>query len=449
MTNQQKGRQLSLAEKVDPVHTALVVVDMQNDFCHPDGYHGYNGDDLSMMPGAIANMRRLVLTARQAGTLIVWVRATYDEVVLGEPLAEVLSKGGTSPVRCAEGSWGADFLDELRPLDAPNEIVLTKHRFSAFWDTEIDLTLRSNGIKSVVVAGVITSGCVESTARDAYFRNYYVVLPGDASGSYSRERHDAALRKLALTFGVVTQTDDVARLWSHAAAGPRGWQLDAKRAQVLHTLEQLTDPAHAALVIVDMQNDFCHPDGLMGKRGEDLSHNRTIIATIARLLDSARKAGVMVVHVQAQYGNGSGTPSWLFSADDSKTTLHICLPGSWGAQQVDELAPKDGEPIVVKHRYSAFIDTALELLLRSNGIRSLVVTGTATQACVESTVRDAKMLDYYVTVPRDGVGARARHRHMHDASLEAMGTYFATITDADAVTALWDGSNARSARAAE
>ena len=128
----------------------------------------------------------------------------------------------------------------------------------------------------MVVAGVITSGCVESTARDAYFRNYYVVLPGDASGSYSRERHDAALRKLALTFGVVTQTDDVARLWSHAAAGPRGWQLDAKRAQVLHTLEQLTDPAHAALVIVDMQNDFCHPDGLMGKRGEDLSHNRDI-----------------------------------------------------------------------------------------------------------------------------------------------------------------------------
>lgn len=449
MTKAQKGRQLSLAEKVDPAHAALIVVDMQNDFCHPDGYHGRNGDDLSMMPGAIANMRRLVLTARQAGALIVWVRATYDEVVLGEPLAEVLAKGGSSPVRCAEGSWGADFLDELRPLDAPNEIVLTKHRFSAFWDTEIDLTLRSNGIRSVVVAGVITSGCVESTARDAYFRNYYVVLPGDASGSYSRERHDAALRKLALTFGVVTQTDDVARLWSQAAAGPRGWQLDAKRAQVLHTLEQLTDSAHAALVIVDMQNDFCHAKGLMGQRGEDLSHNRTIIATIARLLESARRAGVMVVHVQAQYGNSSGTPSWLFSADDSKTTQHICLPGSWGAQQVDELAPKDGEPIVVKHRYSAFIDTALELLLRSNGIRSLVVTGTATQACVESTVRDAKMLDYYVTVPRDGVGARARHRHMHDASLEAMGTYFATITDADAVTALWDGSNALSARAAE
>lgn len=445
MTRVEKGRQLSLAEKVDPAHAALVVIDMQNDFCHPEGYHGREGADLSMMPGAAANLLRLVATARAAGALIVWVRATYDEVVLGEPLAEVLAKGGVSPVRCAEGSWGADWFGDLRPHDAPNEIVLTKHRFSAFWDTEIDLTLRSNGIKTVVVAGVITSGCVESTARDAYFRNYYVVLPGDASGSYSRERHDASLRKLALTFGVVTRTEDVAQHWTRAAPDARGWQLDSKRALVLHTLEQLTDPAHSALVIVDMQNDFCHPRGVMGQRGEDLSHNRAIIAAIARLLDAARRAGVLVIHIQAQYGNASGTASWLFSADDSKTTQYICLPGSWGAQQIDELAPAPGEPVVIKHRYSAFIDTGLELLLRSNGIRALAVTGTATQACVESTVRDAKMMDYYVTVPRDGVGARARHRHMHEASLEAMGTYFATVTDAEAIAAIWDARARRQA----
>jgi nicotinamidase-related amidase len=93
--------------------------------------------------------------------------------------------------------------------------------------------------------------------------------------------------------------------------------------------------------------------------------------------------------------------------------------------------------VVVKHRLSAFVDTGLDLLLRSNGIRALVVVGTATQACIESTVRDARFRDYVVVVPEDAVGARGRMRHMHEASLEVMRAYFAEVVPAARVLARW------------
>ncbi len=295
MTKLDKGRAVPFAEKISAASTALIVVDVQNDFCHPDGYHAKAGADMSMMPAMAANMGRLVDAARKAGALIVWVRATYDEIFQGAPLGEQMTKGGNALERCREGSWGADWFGDLRPNEAPNELVVTKHRYSAFWDTEIDLYLRSNGIASVVVAGVITSGCVESTARDAFFRNYYVVLPGDASASYARERHDASLRKMGLTMANVTASAEVAAVWQDTAPGPRGWHVAEKEARRLSALHQMVDPAHTAFLVVDLQNDFCHDDGLMGRRNEGLKHNQSILPTVQKTLAAARRAGAMIV----------------------------------------------------------------------------------------------------------------------------------------------------------
>jgi ureidoacrylate peracid hydrolase len=101
------------------------------------------------------------------------------------------------------------------------------------------------------------------------------------------------------------------------------------------------------------------------------------------------------------------------------------------------LAPFDGEEVVPKHRYSGFTDTRMETLLRANGIRTLVVTGTATQTCVESTVRDGQMRDYRIVLPRDGVASRGRHAHLKEASLETMGLYFADVVAARDVAAAW------------
>jgi nicotinamidase-related amidase len=432
-----KARALGFAERVDPASTALLVIDVQNNFCHPQGYHGRAGADLSAMPAMAERVAALVEAARRAGVFIIWVRATYDLIHQGAALAEQLAKGGRDPLRCAEGSWEAEWLAPLAPADAPNEVVVTKHRYSAFWDTAIDLYLRANGIGSVVLAGVVTSGCVDSTARDAFFRNQAVVLAADACADNAPARHAAALAKLGMTFGMACPAQQVIDAWEAAPAGPRGWQLETKRGLALTTLERIVDRRHAALVVVDMQNDFCHPDGVMARRGEDVSHNRAIVPAIAALLGAARRAGVMVVHVTGEYGLASGAPASLFRPAVPHVTLDICLPGSWGAQPIAELAPAPGEPLVVKHRLSAFVDTGLDLLLRSNAIRALVVVGTATPACIESTVRDARFRDYAVAVAEDAVGARGRLRHLHDASLEVMRCYFAEVVPAARILACW------------
>ncbi len=427
-----------LADKIDPARTALVVIDVQNDFCHPDGLFPRLGADISAMAPMAERIAALVAEARRLDILILWVRATYDPVVRGAALDDALDKPGLDANGCQTGTFGAEWYGEIRPnRDAANEVELVKHRYSAFWDTPIDLYMRSNGIENVVLTGVITSGCVESTGRDAFFRNYFVVIPEDTCASHSQERHDASLRKFGQTMGTVPPSAEVLALWRGESSGARNWHLEEKKKRALHGLERTVDPAHTALLVIDMQNDFCHADGVMAQRGADVSGNRNIVPAIARLLDRARAAGVMVLHVQANYGPLAGSPDWLFGDTEASVALDICLPGSWGAQQIDGLAPRDDELVVVKNRYSAFLDTRLETLLRSNHIRTVVCVGTATMACVESTVRDAMMRDYRAVVPRDAVAARGHMKALHDASLDTMGAFFALTPTVDDLLACW------------
>jgi nicotinamidase-related amidase len=432
----QKGRILDFAERVDPRSTALVVVDVQNDFCHPDGVFGRLGHDLSMMPPMAAALRELVEAARRRSMLIIWVRATYDAVVTSDVLAETYNRRDFHESQCLEGSWGADWYGGVAPREAPNEVVVTKHRFSAFWDTPIDLYLRSNKIRSVVVTGVVTSGCVESTLRDAFFNDYYVVVAADCVAEASQERHDYALRKMGQAFGVVTQAADIVRVWDGSRENARSWDIDYKRSTILNDLGRRIDPQHTALVLVDLQNDFCDPKGVMGSQGEGLEAIRAVLPNVARLLACARQAGVMVVHVKAEYGGANQSDVSLFAGAGVSATA-CCLPGSWGAEIVPDVAPRPGEPVEIKNRFSGFVDTGLEKLLRTNHVRTVVVVGVATQCCVESTVRDAAVRDFYVVVPRDCVAARARMRHLHEASLETMGLFFAQVVDAAAVRAIW------------
>jgi nicotinamidase-related amidase len=164
----------------------------------------------------------------------------------------------------------------------------------------------------------------------------------------------------------------------------------------------------------------------MAGKGEDLEFIQSTLPAMANLLAAARRAGATVVHVRAEYGPLSD--SEVMRAKSADAGGDGCrVPGTWGSAFVDGFEPTPGEPVVVKHRFSGFIDTRLDSLLRSNGIRTVVMVGGATHCCVESTTRDASMRDY-VVIPEDGVAVRGRMRHLHEASLETMGMYFATVT---------------------
>ncbi len=165
------------------------------------------------------------------------------------------------------------------------------------------------------------------------------------------------------------------------------------------------DPRSTALIVVDMQNDFCHPDGFYHGVGRTSEPIRRAIGPIEVLLEVARRAGLVVVFTRLVHD-----PSQPDMPDRRRIAPggwaargRRLLPGSWGADIVAELAPRPGEYVVDKADYSAFYGTDLERLLRRRGVRSLVLVGTVTYACVLHTAFDAFVRDFDVVVAAEGV----------------------------------------------
>lgn len=110
-----------------------------------------------------------------------------------------------------DGSTGQEVIPQLAPQDG--DLMVKKYRSSAFWGTNLDMLLRSNGIESVVVTGCTTEGCVESTARDALFNDYYVVIVEDCVASDDRAQHEASLLLMRHRFDMAG-SDEVLRVWA-------------------------------------------------------------------------------------------------------------------------------------------------------------------------------------------------------------------------------------------
>ena len=215
------GKQVftELSEILDPSHTALLIVDMQRDFCCAGGSFDRLGVDLSMYPPVIDRIGGLLEGARQSGVLPVFIQMTVLPNRASESPAQIRFNlrlhdghhGQAEPLAYTlDGSEGQRFVPGLEPHDG--ELVVKKYRSSAFWGTNLALLLRSNGIKSVVVSGCTTEGCVESTARDAMFSDYYVVLATDAVASDDKRQHDASMYLMAHRFDLAT-SEDIRKHW--------------------------------------------------------------------------------------------------------------------------------------------------------------------------------------------------------------------------------------------
>jgi ureidoacrylate peracid hydrolase len=206
-----------LNEKVAPSTTALVVVDMQNDFLHPDGYcaRALGAESVVGFAAVIDPIRRLADAARAAGVHTVFTRVLQrPDGSLGSAVwfAGTL-RYGMEPLQCMEGTWGQQVIDELAPR--PGDSVIDKTRRSAFRGTDLEDVLRRRGIRSVVCVGVAGCGCVESTIRDALELDFHVVVARDAVGDNMAALTEATDRALALLLDPtdVVTTDEVCRIW--------------------------------------------------------------------------------------------------------------------------------------------------------------------------------------------------------------------------------------------
>ena len=132
-----------------------------------------------MTRAVVPNVIRMVDSARRHGVKVVWIQQTWLPGGASDSPAWIYMKrrNGLHADRCVDGSWGQRFVDGLNPEE--DEPVIKKHRSSGFVGTNLDLVLRANRIETTVLIGVMTEGCVESTARDAAFYDYYVVLTPD------------------------------------------------------------------------------------------------------------------------------------------------------------------------------------------------------------------------------------------------------------------------------
>jgi ureidoacrylate peracid hydrolase len=165
----------------------------------------------------IPRLERLLQSARAAELHVIWIRNVYNTVpnhYLSEVWLEQARRRRNGcyvdfPV-CEPHAWNGEFY-KVRPL--PDEAIVTKHRYGAFEGTDLELVLRSKGIRTVIMTGVATNVCVETTARQAFLRDYYVVFTSDCTASFSEAQHDAALSNIEQFFGQVVTSEEVIACW--------------------------------------------------------------------------------------------------------------------------------------------------------------------------------------------------------------------------------------------
>lgn len=205
---------------------------------------------------------------------------------------------------------------------------------------------------------------------------------------------------------------------------------------VRDTLEELVDPRVSALLAIDIQNDFCSAGGHFARHGKDVARMAPAVAAMVAFVGAAQALGVRTIFVrQASLPDARmDSPAWLrFKTRDGKAPDYA-IPGTWGWQLVDGLQVRDGDWTIEKFRPDAFVGTHLDHVLRTQGVESVIVCGTTTEGCVESTVRSASYHDYYTVVVSDAVASP--NAELHDGSLRLFRARYPTHTSGEVLAAI-------------
>jgi nicotinamidase-related amidase len=197
----------SWLEKIEPFNlhrmeinrgaVGLLVIDMQKFFLDPDS-PTFTCGGLAVLP----NVKRLVDAFRRAGRPVIFTRHVHHPDGLDAGIMGWWWEG-----TCLEGTEESEVHGDIAPL--AHEKVVDKHRYSAFYNTDLETVARCLGLEDLVIAGIMTNMCCESTTRDAYYRDYRVFFTADGTGSINEEMHLATLLNVAFGFAYVTTTDDI------------------------------------------------------------------------------------------------------------------------------------------------------------------------------------------------------------------------------------------------
>ncbi len=202
---------MDFTEKISPSHTALVVIDIQRDYFCKGGIIDLMGYDCEAVKRILPPLKGFIEKSRQYLRTIVFTKQTRYEYLRSPVLIEHYTRAKM-----------------IRPVDQKNEefyqitpssedIILPKHRYSAFIGTPFDAILRANGIKTLILTGVATNVCVESTGRDGFMMDYHIVVPSDLTAGVTDQVKEMSLYNLGTFFGHVVESEQILRAWEDLA----------------------------------------------------------------------------------------------------------------------------------------------------------------------------------------------------------------------------------------
>lgn len=199
---------------LDPARTAILAIDPQNSFIHPGGLVARNGGDISMMVAALPYLRTVVAAGRERGIQDIWTQHVHypnDAKWTRHHVLPHSYRWDAGPT-ALKGTWESEFFEGVKDLTDSSTEIIVKHRFSAFLDTRLDTLLRMLDVRTLILTGYATTHCVECTARDAYQRDYDVVIADEAVAGLAKDSHDASMQIMDQVFGKVLPVESVLKL---------------------------------------------------------------------------------------------------------------------------------------------------------------------------------------------------------------------------------------------
>lgn len=218
--------QYTLEEILKPKHSALIVVDVQNDFLHPDGFFARRKSDISQMQATVPHIQSLIDAAHKRGVPVIFTQGSEDVKFRTGPgfrrAVKWNERDGNGSVNSERGTFGWEFY-QVQPQ--PEDLVLEKHRWSAFDGKDkdgrsLDEILQEKGVQTLVVTGVVTETCVYATVQEAFNKDYFVVVPKNSVGSDEPDQHKTVLAHLDPFLGDVVDDKVVKQNWSSPLQTP-------------------------------------------------------------------------------------------------------------------------------------------------------------------------------------------------------------------------------------
>jgi len=388
------GRGLKI--RMDLKRSALILIDFQNDFFHPDGLLSRSGiSSLSELDrqALFANVRSLADGMKKAGRPVIWVKTVLRRDHLDSALAPAVrdSMGLTAEKGfLVEGSWGSKIMEEVQP--ASDDLVVVKKGHSIFQFTHLDRLLANLGVDTFIAAGGAGLDGIADSIRQGGALGYEMLIPADATGYPPESVHLKNLKNRA----VLTTTSNLL-----AELRPSVVRPDSPLA------EAPVKPSKTALLLIDIQNEFVHPDGFherLGYAHMTSVERELVIRNNQRLLRAMRGKNYPVIFVITLYRkdrlDDASSPTAIRNRPMPPGEDYL-IPGTWGAQVHEDLEVRDEDFVIQKKGRSCFGFTPLHRILRNLKVDRCIVTGGGIYGCVEDSIREGAGFGYHFTVVSD------------------------------------------------